>query len=231
MLSCEVCHLLTYWHSLGGGSEVPDKAILDLRQLTSILPWMFILEMSDDGALVYRLAGSSLEGAIGRGMAGENYTSVLAQIEHAMFLEELYAVALVQGCGIMRSGSFTLAENKAQNLEVLVLPFNDSRAMGGSIFVGVIRPFDYHNAGFADNWGTLEEQVNRLYVVPSPRILKEEHLSTRVTKSVKGLGIELRALDVRKMVEIDKRGLHKEYDEVPSLNIDSFSSINTAYSN
>jgi len=222
MLSPEVCQFLTYWRSLGGGYRVPERTLLDLRQLTQILPWMFILEMAADGAMRYRLAGSALEGAVGRGMAGETHNSVFAEFEQAAVLEELYAVALVQGCGVLKTGSFTLASTTSQALEFITLPFSDPRAMGGIIFVGIIRPFEYHNVDFDDKWGELSEEINRLFVVPSPRIVRLSQLSERVTSSFQEMDVKLRVLNLKKVIEIDGLGVHHQYSEIPSFNIDTF---------
>jgi len=222
MLSPEVCHLLGYWRSLGGGERVPERSVLNLRHLTSILPWMFILEMSSDGALRYRLAGSSLEEAIGRGMASETYSNVFSATEQAALMEELYAVSLVQSSGILRTGSFKLHSRDRFDLEVLSLPFLDARAMGGTILVGVVRPFEYKNQGFVDKWGELDQRVESILTVPSPRVVTADNLSGRVQALLVDFEISLRAMDLKKVIEIDGLGLHHKYEEVPSLSLDRF---------
>jgi len=222
LLSPEVCQLLGYWRSLGGGDKVPERNLLNLRHLTSILPWMFILEMSSDGSLRYRLSGSSLEEAIGHGMASETYGNVFAETEQAALMEELYAVSLVQSAGILRTGSFKLHSEKRFNLEVLSLPFQDARAMGGTILVGVVRPFEFQNQGFVDKWGEFDQRVERILTVPSPRVITTNQLSGRVNCLLADFDIDLRALDMEKVIEIDDRGLHDKYKEVPSLSLDQF---------
>ncbi|TNE61831.1 MAG: PAS domain-containing protein [Alphaproteobacteria bacterium] len=220
MLSPELCQFLRYWRSLGGGERLPDRAALDLRQLTSILSWMFILEMGADGALRYRLAGSSLEEAVGRGMSGKTYADIFADTEQAALMEELYAVALVQSCGILRTGAFSLAANAMADLEVLVLPFAESRAMGGVILVGVVRPFNYENHGFIDRWGGFEHEIKSLMVVPSPRVLTPRHLSPRVLSALDSMAFEMRALDTDTMLEIDRMGAQGRYVDIPSLSLE-----------
>ncbi|MEX0299063.1 MAG: PAS domain-containing protein [Kordiimonas sp.] len=231
MLSPEVCQLLAYWRSLGGGERLPDRASLDLRQLTHIMPWMFILEMTADGALTYRLAGSSLEEALGRGMAGETYYSIFSQTEQACIMEELYATALVQGSGVLRTGSLKLASRSKFNLEVMSLPFSDPRAMGGVILVGVIRPFEARNQAFIDKWGEFDQQLKRLFIVPSPRVVGTSHLSDRVNKSLSALKIDLRVMDLPKVIEIDHSGMHHKFPEVPSVSLDKFRAANPSILN
>ena len=222
MLSPEVCQLLGYWWSLGGGEKVPERSLLNLRHLTSILPWMYILEMSADGSLRYRLAGSSLEEAIGRGMAGETYCNVFSATEQAALMEELYAVSLVQSSGILRTGSFKLHSKKRFDLEVLSLPFQDSRAMGGTILVGVVRPFEFQNQGFVDKWGEFDQRVENILTIPSPRVVAVKQLSKRVSDLLQEFDIDMRAMDLEKVIEIDDRGLHHKFKEVPSLSLENF---------
>ena len=222
LLSPEVCQLLGYWRSLGGGERLPDRCMLDLRQLTHIMPWMFILEMRADGALVYRLAGSSLEEALGRGMSGKTYASVFSETEHATIMEELYATALVQSSGILRTGSFKIDSPDKYDLEVISLPFADARAMGGVILVGVIRPFEVASRSFIDKWGEFDEQLKRLFVVPSPRVVRLQHLSARVFQSLMDLRVDLRVMDLPRVIEIDERGMHHKFEEVPSISLDSY---------
>lgn len=231
MLSPEVCQLLGYWRSLGGGERLPERAALDLRQLTHIMPWMFILEMTSDGALTYRLAGSSLEEALGRGMAGETYYNIFSKTEQACIMEELYATALVQGSGVLRTGSMKLGSKSKFDLEVISLPFNDARAMGGVILVGVIRPFEARNHAFIDKWGEFDQQLKRLFVIPSPRIVGIPHLSNRVRSSLGDLKIDLRVMDLPKVLEIDHNGMHHKFPEVPSLSLDKFKRLNPSILN
>jgi len=222
VLCPEVCQLLSYWRSLGGGVTVPERNVLDLRRLTSIMPWMFILEMSPDGSLRYRLAGSLLEEALGCGMAGQTYCTVFSSTEQASIMEELYAVALVQSSGILRTGSFKLNAEANFDLEVLTLPFLDSRAMGGTILVGVVRPFEVQNRSFVDKWGEFEQRLKRIYTIPSPRIVMSSQFSGRVLGLLDELGIEMRAMDLDKVIEIDYNGLHHKYEEVPSVSLETF---------
>lgn len=231
MLSPEVCQLLGYWRSLGGGERLPERISLDLRQLTHIMPWMFILEMTEDGALTYRLAGSSLEEALGRGMAGQTYYSIFSETEQACIMEELYATALVQGSGVLRTGALKLRSKSKFDLEVLSLPFSDARAMGGVILVGVIRPFEAKNQAFVDKWGEFDQQLKRLFVIPSPRLVGTQHLSKRVCSSLSDLGVDLRVMDLPKVMEIDNSGMHHKFPEVPSVSLDAFKRSNPSVLN
>lgn len=227
LLSPELCQLLSYWRALGCTESAPDRSLLDLRQLTNLLSWMFILEMSNDGSLRYRLAGSSLEEAFGCGMSGKAYADIFKDHSQASVMEELYAVALVQSSGIVRTGAFTL-DAADHELEVLVLPFAEPRAMGGTILVGVIRPFDVLNQGFLDRWGSFQQDLASLFVVPGPRVVTQAHLSERVSSTLQVLGVELRALDVEATLQLDRQRAHFSGDEViPSESLMFFESEQT----
>ncbi len=224
MLSPELCQLLAYWHDLGGADALPERSQLDLRRLTTILPWMFILEMGADGSLRYRLAGSSLEEGVGCGMAGKTYADIFSDHEQASVMEELYATSLVQGSGLVRTGSFSLEQDETFDLEVLALPFSDTRAMAGTVLVGVVRPFDMLNQEFSDHWGRFQHDLTTLMVVPSPRVLSREQLSDRVNAMLELIGVELRALDVPKVLALYRSGANKlPGQEIPSFDLDRLS--------
>ncbi|WP_262689526.1 PAS domain-containing protein [Kordiimonas aestuarii] len=223
MLSAEVCRLLGYWVSLGGGQTIPERSALDLRQLSSILQWMFILEMGGDGSLRYRLAGSSLESAAGCGMAGKTYSEIFSDHEQAAIMEELYAVALVQSCGLLRTGALSFRDDERFEMEVLALPFVEARAMGGIVLVGVVRPFDSENMGFVDRWGGFRQELSEILVVPSPRVMGPGQLSSRVQAALDLLSIRIKALDVHRLLEIDRKGGVPGLMGVPSVGLDSLS--------
>lgn len=221
LLSYEVFELLSYWQSIGGGERVPEKSQLDLRLLKSILPWMFILEMSKDGALRYRLAGSALEEAIGRGMTGQIYGEVFASAEQAAMMEELHAVSLVQSSGLLRIGSFNLSGGHKIELEVVTLPFQDTRVMGGVILVGVVAPFEFQNQGFIDHWGEFDQRLSTLLTVGSPRLLTYHQLSKKVQLLLKKLNVELMALDTEKLLALEASNKAHLHAEVPVLDLTS----------
>jgi hypothetical protein len=221
LLSPELCQLLAYWRSLGCKDGAPDRALLDLRQLTGLLPWMFILEMSEDGSLRYRLVGPSLEEAVGCGMAGKAYADIFANDEQASVMEELYATSLVQSSGLVRTGVFSLDAVDRFDMEVLALPFSDTRAMGGTILVGMVRPFDVLNQGFLDRWGSLRQDIASLMVIPAPRVLTLAHLSGRLRSALDAMNLDLRGLDIDATLELFRRsgGMPDEAD-IPSVSLD-----------
>ncbi len=216
----ELCNFLNYWRSLGGGDQVPARRLLDLRRLTSILRWMFILEMDDDGSLRFRLAGSSLEEAIGVGMTDQTYNSIFDNTHDSGMAEELYALSIVRGCGVLRCGAVTTDGDYFHELEVLALPFADERAMGGTVLVGAIRPVKLENKSFEDRRETLALSIDDMFLVPSPNLITPRQMSNRLTKLLKEHGIDLRVLDMEQIFNQVEEGIAPNGQNLPSLNLE-----------
>jgi hypothetical protein len=67
-------HLLVgYWSRLRRGREVPDQTDVDPRAIKRMLSYVFILEASDAGRPIYRLAGTSLCERFGAELKGTNF--------------------------------------------------------------------------------------------------------------------------------------------------------------
>lgn len=219
-MSPELRQFLEYWHSLGGGSYPPERSALDLRQLAAILRWMFILEMDGSGTLKFRLAGSCLEDAIGCDMTDQAYSDILSINEKSAITAELYALCLVQGCGLLRSGTFTLGDAMDLSLQVLALPFADRRAMGGTVMVGAVRPFAFENQSFIDQRDHFDQIIDDLLVVPSPRVVTLDQISPRVRSLMVEQKIEFKALDLKKMLQADLMTLANESFQFPSFTLE-----------
>ncbi len=224
MLGSEACQFLRYWCSLGGGRIIPDRSNLELRKLTSLLPWMFILEMGPDGSLRYRLVGSAIEEAMGRGMTGQAYADKFRDPEQAAMLEELYSMALVQSCGLIRSGSFYVDGDCSTQMETLVLPFSEARAMGGVVLVGYMKPFDCYNQSFSDKWGSCGMDISDILVIPAPRILDLNQLSAKAQRLLRDHDVHIEALDVHRVLEMDAAtGIDRETIKSPTLSLEKIS--------
>jgi hypothetical protein len=107
-------HLLVgYWSRLRKGRDVPDQTDIDPRAIKRILSYVFILEASDAGRPLYRLAGTSHCDRYGEELKG---TSFLARWEMqsrsalALLLQQSFAnkhpvcissLAASQDCGMV----------------------------------------------------------------------------------------------------------------------------------
>jgi hypothetical protein len=62
-----------YWSRIRQGRSVPDQADIDPKALKRLLPFVFILDARIDGALIYRLAGTTLCERYGGELRGRNF--------------------------------------------------------------------------------------------------------------------------------------------------------------
>ena len=217
----ELCNFLNYWRALGGGDRVPARRQLDLRRLTSVLRWMFILEMDKDGSLRFRLAGSSLEELIGVGMTDKTYDSIFDNGRDSGLAEEIYALSIVRACGVLRSGAITVGGGYYHELETLALPFADERAMGGTVLVGAITPVDIQNNTFEDRRKSLAIDIDDMFLLPSPNLIKPQQMPMRLVELLKGFDIDLRVLDMEKIFDDNETGAKFSGQNLPSFNLET----------
>lgn len=67
------CALFDYWNALRASRIAPRRFEIEPAQIADILPDTFILEYREQGAFVYRLAGTRVCEIFGREMRGENF--------------------------------------------------------------------------------------------------------------------------------------------------------------
>lgn len=216
----ELYNFLNYWRALGGGDGIPARRQLDLRRLTSVLRWMFILEMDNDGSLRFRLAGSSLEELIGVGMTDKTYDTIFDNSQDSGLAEEIYALSIVRACGVLRSGTVTVGGNYFHELEVLALPFADERAMGGTVLVGAIKPIEIENHTFEDRRKSLSITIDDMFLLPSPYLITPQQMPLRLTEALKDFDIDLRVLDLEKIFDGDNNGIMQFGQSLPSFNLE-----------
>ncbi len=178
---------------------MPSRRLLDLRRLTSILRWMFILEMDDDGSLRYRLAGSSLEEVVGVGMTDQTYDTIFDNSRDGGIAEEVYALSIVRGCGVLKCGAFTVDGDYFHELEVLALPFADERVLGGTVLVGAIRPVSVDNQIFQDRRKNLSRVIDDMFLLPSPNLITPQQITFNLANKLKEQRIDLRVLDMEQI--------------------------------
>ncbi|MBO6506036.1 MAG: PAS domain-containing protein [Kordiimonadaceae bacterium] len=216
----ELVKFLNYWRSLGGGTQVPARNRLDLRQLASTLRWMFILEMASDGTLKFRLAGSALEEAFGVAMTDRPYSDIFSFREDQDLAEEVYAVSVVRGCGLLRLGFMSFEENQHQPLEVLALPFADARVMGGIVMVAVVQPFAFENIANQDTRDLVSMGVDDIYLIPSPHVVTPLQLPDRLRSAMTAGTINIRAIDSEGLSELSQANTISRLGEIPSVSLE-----------
>lgn len=200
---------------------MPARRLLDLRRLTSILRWMFIMEMGGDGSLKFRLAGSSLEEAMGTGMTDRSYAELFDTQVDGGLAEEIYALSIVCGCGLLRSGMLSLDGVDYQDFEVLALPFSDERAMGGTVMVAAVMPFHFENPGFSDNRDSIHIQIEDMFLIPSPGAIKPKQVHERLEALLQLQEVDLRVLDIEGLLAMNVGGIDAANSELPSHTLET----------
>lgn len=218
-----VLSFLNYWRALGGGTQVPSRRSLDLRQLASVLPWMFIMEMASDGTLRFRLAGSSLESAMGVGMTDRNFDELFDTSADDGLGAEIYALSIVRGCGLLRCGSISFDGKNFQPFEVLALPFSDDRALGGTVMVAAVQPFTFENHGFTDMREEIRIRIDKMFMLPSPNIVKPEQVPVHLLEALSEQQIDLKVLDVERLMALITAGELPSGANMPSFSLESAS--------
>lgn len=216
----ELVKFLSYWRSLGGGTHVPARNQLDLRQLASMLKWMFIMEMASDGTLKFRLAGSALEEAFGVAMTDRPYSDIFDFRDDQDLAEEVYALSIVRGCGLLRVGRMSFENESVQPLEVLALPFADQRVMGGIVMVAVVQPFSFENIANEDTRDFVSMGVDDIYLIPSPHVVTPAQLPNRLREAVLDAYLNIRVVDPGKLSEFVNAGSAASLKDVPSVSLE-----------
>lgn len=158
---------------------------------------------------------------MGCGMTDRCYGDIFSQNGEGILSEELYALSIVQGCGVLCCGNFTLDGLNQHDLEVMALPFTDQRALGGTVLVGVMKPFDCENSSFIDRRATYQTALDDMLLVPSPRLLSPDQLPARLQARLDEMELELRALDLVRVIEMNATGELLLETRMPSFNLET----------
>jgi hypothetical protein len=62
-----------YWSRIRQGRPAPDQAEIDPKALKRLLPFVFLLEATEDGRFIYRLAGTTLCERFGGELRGRDF--------------------------------------------------------------------------------------------------------------------------------------------------------------
>lgn len=87
----KILELRTYWENLRQGDVLPSRGSIDPLEIgTSLLPWIFILDVlpQEDGLdYHYRLAGTSNVELVGRDPTGKRASDIFGSQERAFMIE------------------------------------------------------------------------------------------------------------------------------------------------
>ena len=153
-------------------------------------------------------------------MTDQTYNSIFDCSLDGGMAEELYALSIVRGCGVLRSGVVTTDGDCFHELEVLALPFTDERAMGGTVLVGAIKPVNFENQSFEDKRESLALSIDDMFLLPSPNLITPQQMPNRLTNLLKEYGIDLRVLDMEQIFNQVEDGIAPNDQSLPSFNLE-----------
>lgn len=118
--------LFEYWCSLRGREIVPNRSDVKPVAILPLLPNLVILEYRDDGALVFRLAGTVFADSLGFELTGANLFDHIAphQCDNA---KHRMGVVRDYPCGLLFSEKLQSKYNTPFISEVICLPLRDSK--------------------------------------------------------------------------------------------------------
>jgi hypothetical protein len=132
--------LFEYWNSVRGDRVAPRRFDIEPGRLGPVLPDTFILERKDDGALVYRLAGTRLCESFGTDLRGRDFLEGITPADRIKLKPHLDCV-INQGAVSVQALEIENSEGKVGTAEVLLLPLVHTRDLIDR-FVGCIAWLD-----------------------------------------------------------------------------------------
>lgn len=127
--------LVEYWRTRRADRIAPPRAALDPVDIPALLPWLAILDVTDQGFQT-RLAGTGLEGICGRPLTGMHLTS---QSDNP--LEMTLISCLRQTCSqrVPMAVQATLAGHKARLvMQGVILPLSTDGQVIDKLFCGCV---------------------------------------------------------------------------------------------
>ncbi len=184
------------WRDLGGGTSVPHLSNMTLENLPDLLPTTACIQMSPDGALMYKKVGEEYKDVFGRDVTGLRVAEMYRNAEFGGYAEELYGLAMVQHCGLYRQGEMQYEDGARLDWENVALPFIDPTAFGGTVLI-MASALKNKNDEVPENiWGQFNGILKSITVIPSPRLLTDEMLTPYCRAYQKKHGLSLKMIDV-----------------------------------
>ncbi len=145
--------VLTYWQSVAKDA-VPSVAEFDLIQIPAALPDITFWEMSEDGRVVCRMAGTAVTARMKSDLTGVDLTQVMPPSKGMDIVEDLRTI-LAHPCGLFQVVRNRHVTGKIALLETLILPL---RADPGGLpkFIAVNHMIETVRYDSEEPAGTLE---------------------------------------------------------------------------
>jgi len=114
-------HLFAYWRRLRGPRPAPERADINPADLGRLLPHMFVLEGTGDGAFRIRIAGSRLCALFDTELRGTDLQALMAP-EAVDDLRDILAIVATDLNPVIAGASVLLMNEAPAAAELLLLP-------------------------------------------------------------------------------------------------------------
>ncbi len=160
------------------------------------------MEMTSNGTLRLRLAGSSIEAAMGIGMTDRSFDELFDTKADRGIGAETYALSLIHGAGLLRRGLLSFDGKNAQPFEVLALPFADSRVAAGTVLIAAVRPFIHENHSFIDLRKNIRIRINKMFMLPPSNVEIQDQIPAKLSEALLIKQVELNVVDADQFAAI-----------------------------
>lgn len=110
-----------YWTQIRQGRATPDQADIDPKALKRLLPFVFLLDMREDGSFIYRLAGTALCERYGGELRGKDFLGHWDDISSAS-LRKVLRQALARRSPVCLTSIGATEECSMIEIETVLLP-------------------------------------------------------------------------------------------------------------
>jgi hypothetical protein len=160
--------LFRHWESVRAERPCPDRADMDLRAISKLMPWLAIVEMGHEArAPLFKLAGTGVCELFQRQLTGAEVGQAMERFERRVVEETLQLSLQRLQPSLVRLRFLSVAGN-ATIAEFLALPVINSSLAAPQLFCGM---FPFANQPHGQD-GTL----NRIELVAT-RMIWTEHLT------------------------------------------------------
>jgi hypothetical protein len=143
--------LFRYWEAIRGDISAPKRDWLDLRQIRSLIPFLYMIERKPEADYVWRLAGTQVCGLWGMEVTGKPALALRERFEHETVTRLLDAVVdghqpfvmrfrMHSGSGASVAAEFTGLPLQARNGDTHVfgaaMPFREARRLHHDHVIG-----------------------------------------------------------------------------------------------
>ncbi|WND01366.1 PAS domain-containing protein [Temperatibacter marinus] len=132
-------HLLNFirgWNSNPDHYIIPPYLNFSPMSLKELLAHTSILEMDKAGGIFFRLCGSEIEKIYGRSLTNTYMSDLYDDLSEAECLNEIYAQAIIQGCGLIKiSVKHFIGNTSSYPMLKLCLPMSHPRSLGGNLLL------------------------------------------------------------------------------------------------